>query len=260
MKQLGLKASAVAAVVMAAATTPLVADVTMVSEMDASGIASMADGSTTTYLKGFRMRTDEEGGRHSTIMDLDEGTMYVLDHKKKRAQVVNLAAMAQQQKALGARGVDMSFEATGRSDNKIGYSCDEYDYSLTMAMGSEPPMNQMTMEMSGTACLSDEVPGQAEMSAFYRKMAESGFFFSAPEQAEAQPGQARGMVELYESMAEKGVPLENLMQMGMSGSGPMAMLGKAMKMTMTNTVTSFSTDNIDDSMFEVPDNYKLKSF
>ncbi len=60
-------------------------------------------------------------------------------------------------------------------------------------------------------------------------------------------------------MASKGIPLESTQTMKMSGSGPMAgMLARLGGGEMSSTVTRISDEALDDSLFEIPEGYKVK--
>ena len=117
----------------------------------------------------------------------------------------------------------------------------------------------MTVNISGPAFLSTAAPGAKDYAAFYTAAAEKGFFFGDPRAAKAQPGNAKGMMALYKTMAEKGVPLESKQIIKLSGDGPMAGLFARMGGGEINsTVTSVSADPLADDLFTVPAGYKTK--
>lgn len=239
------------------------ADLTIESVTESQGGmgASGGDGLTVSYIKGERMRVDTDDGKESTILNLPERQMISLNHRRKRAEVMNMGDLAEAQRSIGAT-VDVSVEANGQSKTVMGYETEGYDIHMNIdaaPAGMENMPFEMTMVMTGTTWVAPEVEGSEEVAAFYREMAEAGLFFGPPEAAEAQPDQTRGMTEMWSKIAAAGMPLESTMRMEMQGSGPMAMMGKAMNFTTTNTVQRVSNDNLDDALFEIPEGYKVKN-
>jgi hypothetical protein len=117
----------------------------------------------------------------------------------------------------------------------------------------------MTVTISGPAYLSTDAPGAKDYASFYMAAADRGFFFGDPRAAKAQPGNAKGMMALYRTMAEKGIPLESRHVIKLSGEGPMAgLFAKMGGGEITSTVTSVSAEPINDDLFAVPAGYKVK--
>src|SRR5512145_1225035 len=77
---------------------PLGADVTIKQSVDGKMLAFSGKGTSTTYIKGNRMRTETTTGdrTHSMIFDVDAQKIYVFDSRKKEADVWDMAAFAQQ--------------------------------------------------------------------------------------------------------------------------------------------------------------------
>lgn len=239
------------------------ADLTIQQTMKSSGgMASLADGATTTYLKGNKMRVDQ--GDTSTIMDLDNKVMITLDHKKQRAERMDMSEMAEAQQSIGGTSMSVTMEPNGKSKELLGYETEGYD--MTMIFDFKPagmPENMpfkmdFKMKMTGEAYMADDAPGADEFAGFYQQMFDSGMFFGPPEAAEAQPDMVRGQTKIFETMAEAGMPLQSTITSKMEASGPMAAMAKNMSSTSTTTVKSISNDDLDASLFEIPAGYKIK--
>lgn len=256
MKSTRLLVPGLAVVLCTAVASPALADVTLKSKGSGKGMAAGAAGDVTQYLKGPKMRMDQvTGGRNTTtILDLTTRRMLVLDHEKKQAQVVDMAAVGESLAKVGASDINVSITPTGQTRTVAGTSCAVHDVKLAVPM----PGPGLTMVMSGPQCLAKNAPGMADFVAFYKAAQKGGLFFDAA-QAKAQPAMAKAMAELQRQMAELGMPLASETTVGMAGGeGPMAEMMKKMSSTITTEVVSISTDPIADSMFEVPAGYAIK--
>lgn len=234
------------------------ADLKITSEVEATGMAAAGNGRTVTYIKGMKMRSDSDSkGARPMILDIEKKQMVVLNPKKKRAEVYDMSPIATQQVAIETG--DATLEATGKTRTVAGYSCDEHNITMSFSAGAGAmPGVEVEITLEGPVCLSKNAPGADEFFTFYKAMAESGLFFAPPEAAQAQPGQQRGMTQLYRAMAEKGVGLASELEIGFSGSG---MIGKMMKRfgsTTTTEVLEVSDAALSDDLFEIPAGYKVK--
>ena len=217
----------------------------------------MGDGETVTHIKGMKMSSDSQGkgGYQVMILDIEKHQMVVLYPKKKRAEVFDMSTFAEQQMAVGTG--DIKLEATGNTRKVAGYSCEGHNISITISAGM-PGGISLDLAMRGPVCLSKQAPGAEEYFSFYSAMAEKGLFFGPPEAAQAQPGQQRGMTQLYKTMAESGVGLATELEVGFEGSGMMAKMMKKMGFTTTTEVLSISDESLSDDLFEIPSGYKVK--
>ena len=241
------------------------ADVKMVAQMSGKMMGMNPSGETVTYIKGNKMRTDQTmgGNQLSTIMDVDAGELISINHKKKEAEIWSVTDLAQTMRDTGiaASGVDVKVTPTGESKEIAGYKAAGHDMSVSVAseMGGPGSGMKMTVNISGPAFLSTTAPGAKDYAAFYTAAAEKGFFFGDPRAAKAQPGNAKGMMALYRTMAEKGIPLESRQIIKLSGDGPMAgLFAKMGNGEISSTVTSVSADPLADDLFTVPAGYKVK--
>lgn len=239
------------------------ADVTMVSQMKGKMMGMNPSGETITYIKGNKMRTDQTMGsdRSSTIMDVDAGRMITINHGKKEAEVWNMADMAASLQKIGvdASAANVTITPTGTTKDIAGYAATEHEITVSVDAAMPDAPIKLTMTISGPAYLSTTAPGVADYASFYRNAAEKGFFFGDPRGAQAQPGRARGMMQMYRDMASKGIPLESRQTIKMSGGGPMGgMLSRMGGGEMSTTVTRISDETLDAALFEIPAGYKVK--
>ncbi len=236
------------------------ADVRMVAQMTGKMMGRTPSGETVTSIKGNKMRTDQTmgGAELSTIMDVDAGELIAINHAKKEAEIWNVAEIAKtmQDTEITASGVKVKITPNGQEKEFVGFKAAGYDISASVKSQVAEGMG-MTVTIAGPAFLSTEAPGAADYAAFYVAAAEKGFFFGDPRAAKAQPGNAKGLMALYKSMAEKGIPLQSTQVITRSGDGPMAGAAKMGGGEITSTVTSISADEIAAEIFTVPAGYKI---
>lgn len=246
---------------------PATADVTLVNQIENTGMAAAGNGESTVYIKGLKMRTEQQikGDKVISILDVENQKMIQLDAKKKQAEVFDLSKVAAQMQQIGASDVKISVTPTGAKENVLGGSCDQYDMKVVVSvdMGGAGGAGGMDMSadvvIKGTACMVKGAPGAQDYERFYNAMAEKGMFFGDPRAAEAQPGQQKGMTELYRQMAEKGVAYHSDLNIGFEGSGMMAKMMSKMSFDTETTVKSVSTDTLSDDLFTVPSGWKVKN-
>ena len=145
-----------------------------------------------------------------------------------------------------------------RTKEIAGYKATGHDMTVSVKSQMAEGM-AMTVTIAGPAYLSTDAPGAKDYADFYVAAADKGFFFGDPRAAKAQPGNAKGMMALYRSMAEKGMPLESKQVIKLSGDGPMAgIFAKMGGGEINSTVTSVSSDTLAEDLFVVPAGYKIK--
>ena len=206
MKQLTRTAVALAVLVIGA--TPASADLKLVQTMTGKGGMVSMSGTSTTYIKGLKMRTDTVTGdtTRSMVFDLDAQKMYMFDSKKKEADVWDMAAFAAEvSKSVDTSSAKASLKPNGQTKQIGGKEATGYDIEETMnaAMAGSKDMN-MTVTLAGPIWVVKGAPGSADYGRFYKAAVEKGFIFSDPRAAKAQPGQARAVAEMYNQMADNG--------------------------------------------------------
>jgi hypothetical protein len=236
------------------------ADVTMTSSTSgkAMGMSKGAEG--VTYIKGNRMRSDSTMGdtQVTTIIDLDQQQFISINHKKREAEITEMAKLRDDLSKISDSEVTVKLAPTGQKKSIAGQTCDEYamEVRVPMTAGNEA----LTIVMSGPVWVAKNSPGRADYAAFYRTAAEKGLFFTDPKVARAQPGNAKGMSALYRAMADAGVAYEMTMNVKFDGAGMMAgMMSKMGGSSVSTTVSSISTDPIGDGVFAIPTGYKTKT-
>ena len=254
--------TAVVALGLVACATTASADVKMVAQMTGKMMGRNPSGETVTYIKGTKMRTDQTmgGNQLSTIMDVEAGELISINHKNKEAEIWNIADLAKTMQGTGvaASGVDVKITPNGETKEIAGYKAAGHDMTVSVKSQMAEGM-AMTVTISGPAYLSTDAPGAKDYASFYMAAADKGFFFGDPRAAKAQPGNAKGMMALYRTMAEKGIPLESKQVIKLSGDGPMAgLFAKMGGGEINSTVTSVSADPLGDDIFAVPAGYKVK--
>ncbi|MBA3948814.1 MAG: hypothetical protein H0X44_02585 [Acidobacteria bacterium] len=252
-----------AALLLATAVTasPAAAQVTLTEKTTGTGMGQNMSGEGKQYIKGTKMRTDQTMGGKRTSVIIDAGTqqMIVLDHSKKEAVVTDMRAITKDLAKIEASDVRASITPTSVKRQIAGASCTVHDMDVRVPAKVGPGGDDVIVTMKGPVCLTTGGPGVADYQAFYRAAAEKGLFFTDPRAAKAQPGQARGMTELYRQMAGKGVAYATDLSFTFEGKGMMAtMMNKIGAMTMKSEVVSASGAAIDVSVFAVPPGYKTK--
>ena len=259
-----MKPSIVVALLTLALATPSFADITLKSTVAGKGAGMGGESTTTTYIKGNRMRNDLVTGDtvRTSIFDVEAQKMYVFDSKKKEADVYDMQKMAaDMSKNVEVSDMKASVKPNGRTKSIAGKTASGYDMEISVpaTIGGKDGM-KMTVNLVGPMWIVKDAPGTAEYMAFYKNAVDKGWFFSDPRAAKAQPGQAKAMAEVYRQIAAAGgIAYETEMSVKMSGEGPMAgILAKMGNITMTTTVTAVETGALGADLFAVPAGYKLK--
>lgn len=259
-----MKKSAILAIGVALALcVPSYADVTIRHSNTGKGVLAAGSGTSTTYIKGMKMRTDTDmrGTVHTTIFDVQNQKMYIFDSKKKSADVWDMQAFgAELAKAVETGGMKASLKPNGQTKEIAGKKATGYNLetSVPAKIGGAEGM-EMTVVLEGPMWVVKGAPGTADYVAFYKGAAEKGWIFSDPRAAKGSPGQAKAMAEMYRLLASTGgVPYETDMTISITGEGPMAaVMSKMGGMKMTSTVESLDTSALAASLFEPPAGYKL---
>jgi hypothetical protein len=252
-------ASAVFAMCWAA---PLLADVTIKQAIDGKVLGFSGKGTSTTYIKGNRMRVETVLGDRTQIMifDVDAQKLYMVDPRKKQVDAWDMAAFAaQMEKSVDLQSAKGAIKPNGKSKQIGGQTAAGYDMTMSMnaAMAGSKDLN-MTVTMQGPAWIVKGAPGSADFSRFYKAAAAKGFIFGNPDAAKAQPGQAKALAEMYRQFADiGGIPYETVMDIKMSGEGPMAMVARMGNATMTQVVESVDTAALADDLFVPPAGFKI---
>ncbi|MDP9191022.1 MAG: hypothetical protein M3P06_04890 [Acidobacteriota bacterium] len=244
---------------------PVFGDVTIKQTTGGKGMGISAAGTTTTYLKGMKMRSEVTAGGTvmTTIFDVENQKMYTFDSKKKSVDVWDMQAFsAEMAKSVEAGEIEASVKANGKKKEIAGKTASGYDLAVSVPakMGGESGM-AMTVMLKGPMWVVKGAPGTEEYVAFYKAAVEKGWIFSDPRAAKGSPGQAKAMAEMHRQLAATGgVPYETEMAISITGEGPMAaVMARMGGMSMTSIVQSVDTGALDDALFAPPPGYKMNS-
>ena len=247
-----------------ALAVPSFADVTLKSTGSSKTMGAGGNATTTTYIKGNKMRTDSVVGdtTRTMIFDVDAQRLYSFDSKKKEADAWDMGAFgASMQASVDTGSMKTSLKPNGQTKQIAGKAATGYDMemSLPATFGGKDGM-KMTVILSGPVWIVKGAPGTADFINFYKGALEKGFIFSDPRGAKGNPGMAKVMAEMYKQLAATGgIPYEQETNVKMSGDGPMAgVLAKMGGISMTTTVQSVDTATLAADLFAVPAGYKVK--
>lgn len=177
------------------------------------GGPAVGDEATKHYFKGQKMKTDSPA--FASIVDLDAQTIATVNHTAKTYTITKFSDLAQTMKGAG---VDAKVEVreTGQTKNIGGYKATE----VVMTMAMETPQTGQagtTMVMETAMWLSPDVPGAAEMRAFYQKNMDR--FPWAGMTAGANPSLQKAMGDMQKQIARRGgIPLLQVIKMKSSGN------------------------------------------
>ena len=253
----------VAALALAIAA-PTLADVTIKASGTGEGLGMSGATTSTTYIKGQKMRVESVTGKKAatTIFDVDNQKMYVLDARKKETEVWDMTALSREiSSAITLDGAKTELKPNGQTRTVAGQNTEGYDMEIIVpaTIGGAGGMT-VTIAMTGTSWIAKGVPGTSDYAGFYQAAADKGWFFSDPRAAKGSPGQARAMAQMYGEFAKLGgVPYESQTNIRIEGEGPMAaLMAKVGGVTMNTTTESVETTPLADDLFTPPADYKLK--
>jgi hypothetical protein len=253
-----------AILVVLAIAAPARADVTIKASGTGEGLGMSGTSSSTTYIKGLKMRVDGTLGKRasSTIFDVENQKMFVLDEKKKEAEVWNMTAVSEEvANSVSVGGIQTTIKPNGQTKQIAGLNAEGYDLEIIVpATLGGPGGVAVTIVMNGTTFVVKGAPGSQDYSAFYAGAAEKGWIFSDPRAAKGQPGQARALAQMYAEFAKLGgLPYESDMHIKLQSEGVMGgLMAKMGNVTTTSHIESVDAGALADSLFQPPADYELK--
>jgi hypothetical protein len=203
----------------------------------------------TVMVKGNRMI--RIGKESSEIIDLDAGTITVVDHVKKQYTTMTFEQMRQQVDAAmakakeeqakqakqpppppdsGAQNVDVKFKVkvrnTGTSKDVVGLSAKESIMTMTMDATDQTSGQTGSFAITNDMYLAPDIPGYDEVRDFYKRYAikmgtvMSGAINTQMMSMMQQPAAGKGMADMVEEMSKlKGIPVLQIMRMGTTVDG-----------------------------------------
>jgi len=225
---------------------PAFADVTVKMTVSTTGGTAAMEMSMVTYVKGMKMRSDVKvmDQDMSVFVDVAAKQQVLINNTTKQVMDFN-ALMANLPMTFG--DITVSVKPSGQTKEVLGYTCAGFTIEVTMPM---TVMNEtVTMTMSGLAWIAKEGPGVAEYQAF-TKASVAGGLLTNPF---AQGPQAKGVAQMQAAFAENGIPLEQDLQITVTGAGEMAQAMSQMgNMRTTTKVIAISVDPIPDDLVAMP--------
>jgi hypothetical protein len=207
--------SALMAMAVIAATVPAMADFSYTTTRKTTGgsMAAMAgnaaNGTSKTYFKGQKMRSDT--GDISVIMDFDAQTITTINNAQKTVSVQNFKDIAAAQGNLSAK---IDVKETGQTKTVNGFKASELVMTMDVESPQTAPMGKMQMEMD--MWLSKDVPGAGEARKFYQKNMASIPW--AALSGGGNQGMQAGMADLQRKIAEMdGISVEQVVKIKMAG-------------------------------------------
>ena len=243
---------------------PAQADVTIKATATGKGLGMSGETQNVTYIKGLKMRSEATSGKSNniTIFDVDAQKMYILNDKKKEVDVWDMGAFTQEMnQAVAVEGMRATMTPNGQTKTIHGQTADGYNIEIVVpATIGGPGGMPLTMLLTGVSWIAKGAPGAEDYAAFYKGAAEKGWIFSDPRAAKGAPGQAKAMAQMYAEFSKiGGMPYESQMDIKAEGEGPIAaMMAKMGGVSTTTTIDSVETAPLDDALFQVPAEYKLK--
>ena len=228
------RAAAYAALLLALRVAPAAGGVVITQELTAPDPAGGTKKVThTMMIEGDRMKTVSAEG--IAIMDLDKGTLTVLDAKNKTATEMPLSSLPPQM----AAGFSGELKPTGKHKKVAGYSCEEYTHEFQIPGGV----------VKSTSCISKDPPGAAEASVFNKKMAAKIGGHDVGAAPDGVSLSDETVVQPSVNQAITGVPPEMAKQIGDA-------LAKQPPRKSQSEVTSIKAEKLGADAFAVPAGYK----
>lgn len=200
----------------------------------------------TVTIKGNRMmRVNKDT---TEIVDLDAGTITMIDHLKKQYTTMTFEQMRQQMEAAmakakaqqtkqpqppannDAQNVDVKFNIkvrnTDASKDVAGLNAKESIMTMTVDATDQNSGQTGSLAITNDMYLAPDIPGYDEVRKFYmRYAAKMGTVMSGAMNAQMmamlqQPAAGKGMADMVEEMAKlKGIPVLQIMRMGTTLDG-----------------------------------------
>jgi Domain of unknown function (DUF4412) len=150
--------AAAAAISIALAAAPALAGVVITQQQTMTSQNGERKLDQTVMVQGNKQKVVT--GNNQVILDLDKGTMYVVDVPQKNYLEIPFPPRGAIAAAM-LRNTGLSFKKVGKSQKVAGYSCEEYTGSGKTMFG----------EYHVTECVARSAPGAKEFYAFQKLMA-----------------------------------------------------------------------------------------
>jgi hypothetical protein len=183
------------------------------------------DTTATVALKGNRMVHKTSSSLQ--VIDLDAKTITHVDFQKRQYSVMTFDEMKQAMENLAKKmkqdqkadvKMRVSANPTGKSKQISGFDAKEIQMSIAMDMTDEKSKQSGSMVVMSDLWIAQDVPGYAEVAAFYKKMAEQLNWTPGANMFMANPEVAKGVSEAFKEVSKmNGAPVYQKMLMGPEG-------------------------------------------
>ncbi len=195
-----------------------------------AGSGAGADRNSKVYFKGQKMVT--VSGDTATIIDFGAQTVTTVNHAQKTVSVKKFGEIA----GAATANTEVSFDVKETGQKKVinGFNASETVITMGMDMetgrGAASNMPAMKMQMEMDLWVSPDVPGAAEMRAFYRKNA-AGFPWAALTGG-GNPSLQKAMAQMERKLAElDGVVVERVVRVRAAGGAQSPQMAQMPQMT-----------------------------
>ena len=233
---------------------------------------ALQDHTSTVYLKGNKMA--HIGPDASTIIDLDAGTLTTVDNQRRSYTTMTFDELNQRMKEVqekmsrhgGNGGADVHFDVkvddTGKTKTIDGKTAKEYVMTMT-AQGQDGGQPGAGMRVRSDLWTVPSETASDELREFYKKMATKMNYSFAAGMNPMMGSASQGLAQLAKETSKlEGYPLQQDTAISgvQSPMGPMMGGGNhdpdAPFLTMSSESHNFSTGSVDESVFQVPADYK----
>jgi hypothetical protein len=231
------------------------ADISVVQQVKLGGNVGPESYTRMLQVKGLKMRVEARKGSETyiTIYDLEAGTRYRLDAKRKEAFVADLGSESEDwQEGLLMKNMRREIKATGKKVEINGIACDEYTFDLQVP--TRPyHLKQMLAHDGGTACVSQAVPNGNEFTNFVHEAQKRGYLRAA---AACSP--TYSAIGAYFYGDEPNAVVLSSDAKSASVYGPLPLSNGLMFTTWTLKILSIQQDPLPEDIFQIPTDWKVK--
>jgi hypothetical protein len=245
--------------------------ITMVTTIEGPMAALAGGGNMTpkvvTHIKGTKSRTEIELGDQTvaTLIDLATKQAIMLRRADRTATVLDSTTPGAVNPAVPLPKADIVVKPTGKKREIDAQQCDEFTVAMALDLASAvggdvapaaaAMLKDVKMKVSGFLWVAKNAPGSSEYQSFQTNASKAAISVLS--------GVSRGMPSGLEQVLTgfkdaAGIPYLTELTMTVEGSGEMVEMMKKMgQMKISSRVTSVSTDSLPDTLFVVPEDYKL---
>lgn len=231
------------------------AEVTVTQHGKQGGVAPSEVWTKKLRIKGLKMRVETSRGKKTyvSIYDLETGKRFRLDPQRKEAFVLDLAALSEhERRGVIPKNLTRAIHPTGKKNESLGVSCDEYTFDLQAPTASWRGMSAVLHD-TGTVCVSQNIPNGVEFTNFVHEAKKRGYTAAA---SVCSP--TLSPIGLYFYGDEPNVMVLSARTESAFEGGPVFGLHGMTSVENTMSVTEINSELIPDEEFQVPADWKIK--